>query len=318
MAKDNGKASQEGTPATNEEASALTRALDARITAKGLSSKIALGEAGALNYVYAPVAASPERSDVLNYCWNPASPGYIGDLRNVAPVISSHRYFAQPNNAALINHRQQLALKAASTNNRINYWQTEYCILGSEDNIRGGGRDLGMQTALYVARIIHTDIVIGNATSWQWWLGVSPSDYKDGLVYVADLNGTMGELPATQNDGLIYPSKLLWALGNYSRFIRPGMIRVDASLENNTVPQTAAANLMISAYKNAAKKEAAIVIINMTDTDEKISLSGVQFSGDVDTYTTAESQELKHGREKAGKPVTIGARSVVTLVGRYK
>lgn len=317
-AGNNGKANQEGTPAANEEAFRLIQALDASITAKGLSTKIAFGEAGALNYVYGPVASAPERSDVFDYFWNPAGKGYIGSLPSVSPVISSHSYFAQPDIPSLINHRQQLATRMASLNPKVNYWQSEYCVLGKEDGIQGGGRDLGINTALYLARIIHTDIVIGNATSWQWWLGVSPSDYKDGLVYVADVNGTMGELPATQKDGTIYKSKMLWAMGNYSRFVRPGMVRVDASLENNTAPQTAAANLMISAYKNAATKEIVIVLINMTAKDEKINLSGLQFaSPEVAVYTTSDKEELRYTRGGVGEGITLGARSVVTVVGKY-
>ncbi|RPE05483.1 hypothetical protein EGT74_24165 [Chitinophaga lutea] len=319
MAKENGKASQEGTPATNQEAFELIRALDAGITQRGLSTKIAMGEAGALNYVYGTVNSAPERSDVFNYLWNPSSAGYIGSFRSVAPVQSSHSYFAQPDIPTLLNHRQQLAARMAAVNPKVDYWQSEYCILGKEDGIQGGGRDLGINTALYVARLIHTDIVVGRATSWQWWLGVSPSDYKDGLVYVANVNGTMGELSATQQDGLIYASKLLWALGNFSRFVRPGMIRIDASLENNTDPKTAAANLMISAYKNPVSKEVVVVLINMTTKDEQVSLDGVKFATrQIAAYTTSDTKELQYSSQQAGAPVMIGARSVVTLVGKYR
>lgn len=319
MAGNNGKATQEGTPATNEEAFTLIKALDAQMAAKGLPAKIAFGEAGALNYIYGPVSTAPERSDVFNYFWNPSGKGYIGALRSVEPVMTSHSYFAQPDVPSLISHRQQLAARMNAINPQVNYWQTEYCVLGKEDGIKGGGRDLGMNTALYIARIIHTDIVIGNATSWQWWLAVSPSDYKDGLVYVSEVNGTMGELPATQQDGTVYSSKMLWALGNYSRFVRPGMVRVDASLQNNTAPQTAAANLMVSAYKNPATKEVVTVLINMTSKDEKISLSGLQLaSPEVAVYTTSEKDELRHTQGNAADGIALGARSVVTVVGKYR
>ncbi|MCK5704086.1 MAG: glycoside hydrolase, partial [Cyclobacteriaceae bacterium] len=54
------------------------------------------------------------------------------------------------------------------------------CILQKNDEIKGGSkRDLGMPTALYVARIIHNDMVITNATSWQWWTAITQADYKD-------------------------------------------------------------------------------------------------------------------------------------------
>jgi len=133
------------------------------------------------------------------------------------------------------------------------------------------------------------------------------------------VNGTMGELPSTRNDGLIYRSKLLWALGNYSRFIRPGMIRVEASLQNNTDPATAAANLMLSAYKNPATQEWVAVVVNMSNTDEKISLSGIPFAaGQIASYTTSASQELKFAARQADAPISIGAQSIVTLTGKYQ
>ena len=52
MAGNNGKASQEGTPATNEEVYQLTSLLSERLHHRGLTTKIALGEAAAINYLY--------------------------------------------------------------------------------------------------------------------------------------------------------------------------------------------------------------------------------------------------------------------------
>lgn len=318
-AKNGVEASQEGSSATNDEALQLIKELNTQIANKALTSKLAVGEVAAHNYAYGPVSGNTSRSDVINYFWNPSSAGYLGSLNSVEKIISSHSYFSQPNIPSLISNRVSLANKVAAVNQGISYWQSEYCILTNEDNIVGGGRDLGINTALYIARVIHTDLAIGNASSWQWWLGISPSDYKDGLVYVADLNGNMGELPATKVDGQLYKSKMLWALGNYSRFIRPGMIRVDAALDGNTNPQTAATKLMISAYKNPGSKEVVIVVINMTNTEEKIKLTGLSFaSNTLKTYTTSDSKELQFSESNAGDKVKVGARSITTFVGTYK
>jgi O-glycosyl hydrolase len=112
---------------------------------------------------------------------------------------------------------------------------------------------------------------------------------------------------------------MLWALGNYSRFIRPGMIRVGTSLEKNTDPQVAAGNLMISAFKNTATKEVVLVVINMTAKDEKVKLNGINFSDSkLKTYTTSSTQEMKYKETAASDNVTIGAKSVVTFVGKYQ
>lgn len=314
-----GKASQEGTAATNEEITKLTKELDAQITAKKMNSKIAVCESGSHHNTANFLKKEPNRSNFINYFWQPNSPGYAGGLKNIEKVVSSHSYGSQSNVANLINYRTSIANKLSGLNSGVNYWQSEYCILTNEDGIKGSGRDLGIDAALYLARVVHTDLAIGNATSWQWWLAVSPSDYKDGLIYIADANGTMGELPAIKIDGIVYKSKMLWALGNYSRFVRPGMIRVDAAVSGFTDPQIAAGGVMISAYKNLTTQEMVVVVINMGTADKKIKWKGVNFTSPIlKTYTTSATKELQYSTTPATTEITVGARSIVTYLGTYK
>jgi hypothetical protein len=52
------------------------------------------------------------------------------------------------------------------------------------------------------------------------------STYKDGLVYLdsgtKDQPGEMGyQVESLKFDGTARDSKLMWSLGNYSRFVRP-------------------------------------------------------------------------------------------------
>ncbi len=311
------QASQEGTGAQNSECYSLIQEINTSINAKNLSTKIAFGEAGSHNYVYS--TAGGNRGNVMEYFWNPTSTGYIGNLNNVEKIVSAHSYFAQPTLANLINNRVSMASKLPAVNSAVKFWQTEYCILNNEDGTQGNIRDLGINSALYIARVIHTDLALANATSWQWWLGVSAGDYKDGLVYISDINGNMGGIPATKDDGLIYKSKMLWAMGNYSRFIRPGMIRVDASLSGIADATAAATSMMISAYKNPATKELVVVVINMGTADEKIKLGGINFSSaSLKTYTTDGTKELQFATVPSSGNITVGARSIVTYVGNYQ
>lgn len=46
------KGSQEGTPATNEEISQFVKLLSERLSKRGLATKITLGEAGSIQYLY--------------------------------------------------------------------------------------------------------------------------------------------------------------------------------------------------------------------------------------------------------------------------
>jgi len=84
---------------------------------------------------------------------------------------------------------------------------------------------------------MHHDLTILNASSWQWWTAVSPENFKDGLIYTDYKNN-----PQLHN---IIESKLLWAFGNYSRFIRPGYQRIELTGADNKF------GLMGSAYLSA-------------------------------------------------------------------
>jgi O-glycosyl hydrolase len=313
----NGTTSQEGTSATNEEAFKVVKELNTKIISKNLTSKIAFGEVASLNYAYGSVSNNVNRSDVFNYFWNPSSANYIGNFPSVEKILSYHSYFGQSSITNLLTNREKYAQRQKSINPSVGAWQSEYCILTGEDQTQGPVRDLGINTALYIARVIHTDLAIANTASWQWWLAVTPGDYKDGLVYITNANGGMGENENTKNDGLIYKSKMLWAMGNYSRFIRPGMIRVNAQLEKFTTTE-AAVGMMISAYKNPQKKELVIVVVNMTDKSEKIKLSGLNFaSPKLKAYTTTELKEMK-ASEATADNITIEGKSITTFVGTYQ
>jgi O-glycosyl hydrolase len=311
-----GNASQEGTAASNAESFKVIQELNTSLINKGLSAKVAFGEAGSHNYLHS--TAGGVRGNTMEYFWNPSSIGYLGNFPAVEKIISSHSYFSQGTLSALISNRVNTASKVSSVNNAVKFWQTEYCPLTGEDGTQGNGRDLGINSALYIARVIHTDLAVANAASWQWWLAVSAGDYKDGLVYIADPSGAMGELPATKDDGIVYKSKMLWAMGNYSRFIRPGMIRIDASLSGIADATAAANSMMISAYKNPTTKELVVVVLNYGTTDERIKFGTTFSSTGLKTYTTDATKELQFSNTPSASNITVGARSIVTYVGNYQ
>jgi len=180
---------------------------------------------------------------------------------------------------------------------------TEYCPLGRH----GRGRDLGIDSALLVARVIHFDLVFAEASSWQWWLAVSPYDYKDGLIYV----------DRETDDGEYRESKLLWALGNYSRFVRPGMVRVvvdrsDAAAHSDTVEE-----LMVSSFFDQDRGILAAVVVNWATTSVPLQLNvrGLRVGAWVPYVTSVESDLDAHAPVPADFVIDIPARSIVTLVG---
>jgi hypothetical protein len=168
-----------------------------------------------------------------------------------------------------------------------------------------------MGLALYVARIIHDDLAVAQARSWQWWTAVSQVDYKDGLVYLDDGSagdsGRMGpETPSLLKDGAVRESKLLWALGNYARFVRPGMVRVGCRVEPG---QSVEDGVLASAYRGPGGGMV-VVLVNLSRDDVACDLGA---PGQVDVYTTSSRSDLERSRQD-GAGVRLPARAVVTCV----
>jgi hypothetical protein len=215
----------------------------------------------------------------------------------------------------LVEYRGLLHDALTAVNPELGYWQSEYCILeGANNEVGGGGkRDLGMDTALYIARIIHADLTIAYAKSWQWWTALSQVDFKDGLVYLDDgsqgSTGRMGpETLSLMSDGVVRESKLLWTFGNYARFIRPGMVRVKCGVE----PEQSYANGVLgSAYKGSGG-ELAVVLVNLGQEEARCNLG---FSQQVDVFTTSSTANLQKSRQNAGN-ITLPARAVGTCMLR--
>ncbi len=314
---------QEGSPATNANIYSFVNVLSPKLQSKGLDAKIVVGEAGAYEPLYKTVSGKESRSNQIDYFFASNSTKNIGGLSNVKKTISGHSYWQAWPLSEMISSRQSAASKIQSVGN-VSLWSSEYCVLESPgtDELPGGagsGRDLGMSLALWTARIISTDIAIGGVTSWQWWTAISRGDYKDGLIHVDDgaSNGA-GNADYCKNDGYIRDSKTLWALGNFSFFVKPGMVRVQIPSVDNS---TALNDVMVTAYKDATNKKLVIVAVNISKSAKtyKLNLSGGTVSDNKLTpYTTSETLSLKKGTAVDASNLEIPARSVVTFVGTYK
>jgi O-glycosyl hydrolase len=232
--------------------------------------------------------------------FRPDSPSYVGD--KVAPTVTAHSYKTDLPATGLVERRRELR-EALDRHPGLGYSMTEYCPLGPH----GNGRDLGMDTALMVARVVHFDVVVAGATSWQWWLAVSPYDYKDGLLYV-DPDHPAGE---------ILQSKTLWALGNFSRFIRPGMVRVGVTRSDGAADEDTAEGLMVSGFHDRVRGIVAMVAINWSEQPAPVEIEARHLPVDEwIPYLTNGASDLKAcAAIPAGEAIGVPARSVVTLVG---
>ncbi|WP_242204032.1 glycoside hydrolase [Aestuariivivens insulae] len=305
------KKTQEGTPATNSNILELTKLLVKDIEESNLETEIVLAEAADLRWLYSSYG-KPERGNQIDYFFD--AENNVRALNNVKGNISGHSYFTTWPVDSLITIRQKLN-KQLSTHN-IDYWQSEFCILEKTDDIGSGHkRDLGMDTALYVARVIHADLTLANASSWQWWTALTNANFKDGLIYLdTGDEEDLFNLDKMKSDGVFHDSKLLWALGNYARFVRPNMTRVKIGLQDDdSLIDDDYNGIMFSAY--TSQKESELVIVGINYGNEPITLDFKDYNI-VSKYVTSKDKDLEFERV-VDKKITLEARSVNTLIGNF-
>ncbi len=294
-------AGQEGTPFFNSDIAGIARSLNKALEEAALSTKIDIAEAAKIDYLYKE-ADKPGRGSQVQAFFDPASADYIGDLSHMGKAISGHSYFTTSPFQKAVSQREELHAAVAAVEG-LKYWMSEYCILGDNGGeINGNGRDLGIDPALYMAKVIHNDLTIANASAWHWWVAVSPYDYKDGLVYIDH----------QKEDGNYYESKMLWALGNYSKFIRPGFHRMEASTSGSS-SQTP--DILASAFQDSQSNSSVIVLVNLGIKEASISLD---INGELlkngKIYLTDKEHDLEPVVWTNSDHLKLPARSIATIV----
>lgn len=146
--------------------------------------------------------------------WN-SQAGMLGTLRSVDSLlglITAHSYTSQPGQPMNTPHH---------------VWQTEAADLNGAwtsawYSYGGAGEGMTWANSIYQA------IVNANASAYLYWIGVQTGDTNSKMVRI--------------NNNALEPSARLWAMGQWSRFVRPGAVRVGTS--GNV------AGMRIAAFKN--------------------------------------------------------------------
>jgi O-glycosyl hydrolase len=293
---------QEGNRASNEDIGRVLLALHEELVRRKIPVPIDAIESGDLKSMFGLSKGNTERfkaayGDYLNLF---ADPKLVPAMDH---LLSYHSYWTQTPESGLLRLRQELRAGAKARLPDFSIWQTECCIMERH-------RDLTMDTALRVARIIDADLTVAGASGWSWWLAISNHDYKDGLIYTD-----------WQKDGdaeNIIPSRLFWVLGNYSRFVRPGFQRVAIDSDAHSHMEWSG-----SAYVNDATRQLVIVYLNQSNAAVHVQLrvckhdsSPVALSLTPHITSDIPGDELKpYPMLSTGQPVTIPPRSVTTLCG---
>lgn len=182
--------------------------------------------------------------------------------------------------------------------------------MSNDEEIHGGGGfDFTMEEALYVARVMHYDLTVAEAQSWQWWRAAG-GNYKDGLIrmYVkGERSGGRGQRREAVQSNMVRDSKLMWVMGNWSRFVRPGAVRLEMEGE------MAADGLMLSAYRNA-DGSVAVVAINYGKEDKTVNLKGIGSKAVGYRTSDVEGESLKCVGEVQMNKASVPGRSVTTWV----
>jgi glucuronoarabinoxylan endo-1,4-beta-xylanase len=170
-------------------------------------------------------------------------------------------------------------------------WETEVSDESAPDPDIGHGIDWAQ--AIYAA--IHT----GGASAWHYWWLVNLNADGEGLLL--------------QGGDTTNPPKRVYTLGNYSKFVRPGYVRIDAS----SVPS----GLQVVAFDNPSDNTVVVVAINSNTSSQPVSLfvSGTEWPSQVTPWVTSASDNLA---SQAAIPLsgarfsaTLAAQSVTTFVG---
>jgi O-glycosyl hydrolase len=276
-----GSAKQEGTPWTNREIYSVLRTLDSALKAKKLKTKITAPEAATLSFLYSGETAASRQVQAF---FSKESSLHVSDLKTLPRAVAGHSYFTDNGDTMLVNTRKALADTAKKYG--VDFWQSEYSMLGEGFREGTGERRTQMDCALFLAKVIHADLSIANATAWHLWNAYEPGNpLFDTRYFLVALKPDSGFL-----NGSYTVTKNLWALGHYSLFIRPGTHRLNVERSDDRNDIKAAQDVMVSAYKNGRKR---IIIVAVNYTKEirqmQVDLKKAKPAKTIQSYVTTAS-----------------------------
>ena len=239
----------------------------------------------ALNPPVNLLAAEP---DAWNNLWqgDDYGPAILADSAASAAVtiFATHDYGNTNNNST--------TRPAPPAGVKQHIWETEVSDETAPDVDIGHGID--------VATWVYAALTTGGASAWHYWWLINANTDGEGLLLQG---GSTTNVP-----------KRLYTVGNFSKFIRPGYVRVSTS------GATPAGGALVSAFKDPVKGTVVVVAINPgTGTATlPIFVDGGKTLTQVTPYVTSANDNL------AAQPViavtnenftaTLAAQSVTTFV----
>ncbi|MFJ5972549.1 glycoside hydrolase [Streptomyces sp. NPDC093060] len=193
-------------------------------------------------------------------------------------------------------------------------WSTEICCFGKGGTGWAQEYDPTIDGGLNLSRIIYKDFATAHDSAFQWWVALSEmigSDplaknddgWNDGLIYY-DPNY------AANGNQTLYFTKRYYALGQYSKFVKPGSVAHNVTGAPDGVE--------VSTYDQAGKW--VVVVNNHNTTDTALNLhfnSATPVRAAQAVRTSADENWAKVARPtvRGGTATTtLAARSITTYV----
>ena len=235
-----------------------------------------LGPTFAANQITTKVIV-PESSS-----WDPAEPlmsaTYASQsARDRVDIVAGHLYGGNP---------AQPFQMALNRGKRV--WQTE---TSQRHNI------WDIESALTWAKDIHDGLTGAQISAWLWF-----------IMFGGAADTEVGELIGAFSGGGAKASPLFFVLGNFSKFVRPGFIRIGA---------TSTGMLDVSAYRDPVSDQVVIVAINRNaqGLNVKFNMLGLTTAQTMTQHITSASQSLQRQRPVSiDSTMRIPGQSIVTYV----
>lgn len=178
----------------------------------------------------------------------------LGAVDSLYDVVTTHGYTSDPT-APFASSKHAWMTETADLSGT---WTTSY--------YSSGGKGEGQTWA----EKIYTALVDANFSAYLYWEGAEDAGTKPTNSALINLHG-----------GTVTPSKRFWVYAQWSRFVRPGAVRIGASGSTSS--------LKVSAFKNT-DGSVAVQVLNTGASAATVSVSGVK--GTASAYITSESHTL--------------------------
>ena len=312
---------QEGSPWHTSEIFKVFAELDRAMTERKLdNTKMLFGEVADIQAIYkahkwkhfeANKNELERPNNLLKNFFDKNGKWYVGNLKHQPMMVGGHSYSTHKTNEIIKSRR--LSLGAACEKYGVEYQQTEWCLLPhfNSQNHEGFTPDwksdnrADIQVALLLGKLVYADFVYAGATAWGYWKGMEiKGDHALTGVYPAD-----GDI---RKGGVVRANKLLWALGNYSLFVRPGYKRIELAGAENLD------DFAGMAFKSPDGGRIVAVFVNSSFGVGEASLllpeAYANRVSKISAFRTDANMDMGNLYQKDAKHIVLAPRSITTVV----